>query len=103
MIPIEKNSVHQGLLSLTDSDSPFLDSYRRLYRKILYFNQHDNIKSIAITSAQVAEGKTLTSLNLALSMAEDKTKKVVLMDCDFRGRRSPIISESLATRVLRML
>ena len=76
--------IHPLVLSLTEPDSPQLEAYRRLYRKILYFQQQNGLKSICITSAQVAEGKTLTAVNLAFAMAEDPTKKIALADCDFR-------------------
>ena len=72
------------ILSLTAPDSPLLEAYRRLYRKIYYLHKEDNVKSIAITSAQALEGKTLTAINLALACAEDTSKKIALMDCDFR-------------------
>jgi capsular exopolysaccharide synthesis family protein len=79
------NSNHIPLISSRSaSSSPFLDSYRRLYRRILYAHTHQNIRSIGVTSAQVGEGKSVTCINLALSMAEDAKRQVLLIDCDFR-------------------
>ena len=76
--------IHPLVLSLTEPESPQLEAYRRLYRKILYFQQQNGLRSVCITSSQAGEGKTLTALNLAFAMAEDPTKKIVLVDCDFR-------------------
>jgi protein-tyrosine kinase len=72
------------LLALADPTSVHLEAYRRLYRQISRLRAEQNVQSIGITSADVAEGKTLTSINLALTMAEDTRNRVVLVDCDFR-------------------
>jgi len=79
-----RKNVHSCLLAITDPDSPLLESYRRLYKKVSYFQQEKNVKSIGVTSAAVGDGKTLTSINLALAVAEDSQNRVVLVDCDFR-------------------
>ena len=81
------HGVHPSVLSLTDAGSPMLDAYRRLSRKILYFHGQSGLRTFGLTSAQVGEGKTLTSINLSLALAEDKGKRVVLLDCDFRRPR----------------
>jgi len=82
--PRNGDNVHAYLLSLTDPSSPLLETYRRLYKKVSYYQHEKNIKSIGVTSATLGEGKTLTSINLALAVAEDTQTKVVLVDCDFR-------------------
>jgi len=76
--------VHSYLLSITDPTSPLLETYRRLYKKVSFFQKEKNVRNIGLTSATVGEGKTLTSINLALAVAEDTQNQVVLMDCDFR-------------------
>ncbi|MEW6442108.1 MAG: CpsD/CapB family tyrosine-protein kinase [bacterium] len=80
-------SRHPLVLSLSDPQSPHLEAYRRLYRKILYLLQQNGSQVLCITSAQGSEGKTLTGINLAFAMAEDPTKNVALVDCDFRKPR----------------
>jgi len=44
----------------------------------------NQVKTIGITSPEMEEGKTLTSINLSFALAEDSTKRVALVDCDFR-------------------
>jgi len=75
---------HAYLLSLSDPASPLLEAYRRLYKKVSYFQQERDVRSLGVTSATVGEGKTLTSINLALAMAEDVKNRVALVDCDLR-------------------
>lgn len=84
-----KNNNHRShplALSVTDPQAPYLEAYRRLYRKILYLARQPpgDLKTLCVTSSQVGEGKTLTAVNLSLAMAEDPTRKIALVDCDFR-------------------
>ena len=66
----------------------FQDQYRRIKRPLLSnafgktasLVEHGNL--IMVTSAVPGEGKTFTSVNLALSIAQEKDKTVLLMDCD---------------------
>jgi len=66
----------------------FQDQYRRIKRPLLSnafgktasLVEHGNL--ILVTSSVPGEGKTFTSVNLALSMAQEKDKTVLLMDCD---------------------
>ena len=65
------------------SSSPGLtEAYRRLYRKVLYLHEQENVRTVALTSADVAEGKTSTSINLALTISDDAGRRVTLVDCE---------------------
>lgn len=57
--------------------------FRRLARNINP-NSQESINSIIITSAIQGEGKTLIASNLAITIAKDEGKKVLLIDCDMR-------------------
>lgn len=61
-----------------------------------------DIKVIALTSSQKDEGKTITTCNLAVTLATDSKNKVLLIDCDLRKpdihnlfniKRSPGLSD----------
>ncbi len=86
MFTPKKNNhrVHPLALPITDPQAPYLEAYRRIYRKVLYLARQADLKTLCVTSSQVGEGKTLTAVNLALTMAEDPTRKIALVDCDFR-------------------
>lgn len=47
-------------------------------------NSHD--RAIMVTSARQGEGKTFTTINLAMSMASEPDVHVLLVDCDLHGR-----------------
>ena len=60
-------------------------SYRMLRTRLLHRLRGNNWRSMALTSPGAGEGKSLTSLNLALSIARDKTTDVFLLDLDMRN------------------
>lgn len=59
------------------------ESYRTLRTNIQYSSFDKEYKVIVVTSSDPSEGKSTTAGNLALSMAQDD-KKVILIDCDLR-------------------
>lgn len=60
------------------------ESYRTLRTNIQYSSFDESLKTIVITSSIRGEGKTITAGNLALSLANDN-KRVILLDCDLRN------------------
>lgn len=63
--------------------SAALESYKTLRTNIQYSSLDKEIKTIVITSSELNEGKTMTSINLSLTFAAAE-KKVLLIDCDLR-------------------
>lgn len=59
-------------------------SYKMLRTRILQRMRANNWQSIAITSATQGDGKTLTAINLAISLAGDVNHNVCLVDLDLR-------------------
>ena len=59
------------------------ESYRTLRTNIQYSSFDKKYKVIVVTSSEAGEGKSTTSGNLALCLAQDD-KKVILIDCDLR-------------------
>ncbi|MDU4892208.1 MAG: CpsD/CapB family tyrosine-protein kinase [Clostridium sp.] len=59
------------------------ESYRTLRTNIQYSSFDEDYKVIVVTSSEPGEGKSTTSGNLALSLAQSD-KKVILIDCDLR-------------------
>src|SRR2546430_2143344 len=61
------------------------ESYRALRTRLLRLQSARSLQSIVITSAMPGEGKTLTSLNLALCCAQLHELRVLLIDGDVRS------------------
>lgn len=59
------------------------ESYRTLRTNIQYSSFDKPYQTIVVTSSEPGEGKSTTSGNLALCLAQGE-KKVILIDCDLR-------------------
>jgi capsular exopolysaccharide synthesis family protein len=65
--------------------SPVAERYRRLRLKLEQPNPDGaSRQAIVVTSAVPEEGKTTTSINLALAFAENRDRRTLLIDADLR-------------------
>ncbi|GAA1356301.1 polysaccharide biosynthesis tyrosine autokinase [Arthrobacter rhombi] len=62
------------------------EKYRQIRAALRFTSVSREIKTLAVTSSIPGEGKTVTSLNLALTMAEG-TERILLIDGDLRRPR----------------
>lgn len=60
------------------------ESYRALRTRLMRLQERNGFRSIVISSALAGEGKTLTTLNLALSYAQLQDQRVLVVDADLR-------------------
>lgn len=65
-------------------DAPELGYYKVLRTQIQHRCIENGWNTLMITSIQPGEGKTLTSINLALAFAQEFTRTVLLVDCDLK-------------------
>ncbi len=72
-------------VKLTDKNVPFsvVESYKSIRTNISFALSTDDKKIFAVSSANPSEGKSTTSANIAIAMAESG-KKVLLIDADMR-------------------
>ena len=71
------------LITQYDKKSPVSESYRAICTNLQFAGAGQPLKLISFTSATPSEGKSTTISNLAIVMAQDG-KKILLMDCDMR-------------------
>ncbi len=78
-------SLHPLLAASLQFGSPTAEQFRALRTRIgqIEFGGRD-CRSIVVTSPTPGDGKTVTSSNLALSMAQEFHRKVLLIDADLR-------------------
>lgn len=83
-----KNLAEQGYLCVEQSTAQLSEEYRMIKRPLINNALKAKNKEInrgnliLITSSQPGEGKTYTAINLALSIASERDKKVLLIDAD---------------------
>lgn len=75
----------------THPRTPLAEAFRALRTNLEFAGVDRPLKTILITSAEMGEGKTIVSTNLALSLSQSE-KKVLLIDVDLRR---PNIHETL--------
>jgi capsular exopolysaccharide synthesis family protein len=83
----EEPTKNPYVLDNPNSPTEATEAFRRIYRKLLCLHEEENLRTFAITSPHVGEGKTLLSINLALTASEGFSPWVTLVDCDFRNPR----------------
>ena len=71
----------QGSASL----EPVQEAYRALRTRLLRLRSAQGLRSIVVTSAVQGEGKTMTSLNLAMCCSQLHDMRVLLVDTDIRS------------------
>nr|WP_321467016.1 CpsD/CapB family tyrosine-protein kinase [uncultured Desulfobulbus sp.] len=61
-----------------------LDAYKVLRAQIMQKTREKGWNTLMITSAQPSEGKTLTAINLSITLAKEFNQTVLLVDCDLK-------------------
>lgn len=79
------NEVDRRVVSLTAPASVAAEQYRTLYYRLERMRELRPMKVIACTSAVAGEGKTVTTVNLALTAARANVdRRILLVDADMR-------------------
>ena len=63
-----------------------IEAFRNLRTSLIWSDGGETLKTLVVTSAAPGEGKTLTAANLAVTLAYDGLR-VLLVDCDIRRPR----------------
>ncbi len=83
-----ESAIDSRIISYFDPKSPITEQYKILKTNILSSKNERSPRTILITSAIHSEGKTVTALNLAITMAQAvNNPKIVLIDADLRRGR----------------
>src|SRR6185503_16578104 len=71
------------LVTRNDVGSPVSEAYRAFRTNITFLNIEKPAQVLVLTSPGPAEGKSTTVVNLAITLAQQNTKTLVV-DCDLR-------------------
>ena len=72
------------MITHANADTVVVEQYRRLAAILHQAQVERGVKVVMLASAQTAEGKTLTAVNLALTLSESYKRRVLLIDADLR-------------------
>lgn len=68
----------------SEYSDPRTEVYRQLRSQVLAKMKRNNWRSLALTSAYEGAGKTLTAVNLAITISQEENQTVLLVDLDLR-------------------
>jgi Mrp family chromosome partitioning ATPase len=83
-LPVDWAALKERRVISTDDAQPAGQAYRMLRTQVLQRARSHGLTTLGVVSAVNGEGKTLTAVNLALSLAAEPNQTVVLMDLDLR-------------------
>jgi protein-tyrosine kinase len=64
-----------------------VEQYRKMAATLHHVQANRNVRVVLCTSAVMAEGKTVTAANLALTLSDSYQRRVLLIDADLRRPR----------------
>ncbi len=83
-IAVQPDVMRENRLIVGSDQQIIVDAYKLLRTRVLHRMQQNNWRTLGITSPGANVGKTLTSVNLAISVAMKHEHTVVLVDADLR-------------------
>jgi len=79
------NADNRLLATIAEPHSAVAEQYRKLKSSLVRLTNEDRFRNLLmVTSAIAGEGKSLTAVNLAISMAQEYDLTVLLIDADLR-------------------
>ena len=78
-------TLHPLLVAAIDPHSEIAERYRSIRARISHREETMPVRTMMVTSPGDGDGKSITAANLALTMAQEFQRRVVLVDADFRG------------------
>lgn len=82
--PIDLDALAPSFVVWHDRGTPVSEQYRALRTRLMNFNEARSPMVLAITSSMTGEGKTTSTLNVAMAFAELQHLKVLAVDADLR-------------------
>ena len=76
--------VEPHLVAVSQPRSAYCEQFRGLRTRILQTGERLQLRSLVVTSAGIAEGKTLTALNLGWLLAQTEGVRCLVIDSDLR-------------------
>jgi capsular exopolysaccharide synthesis family protein len=97
-------TLHPALVAAIAPHSAVAERYRGIRSRLAQHEESGQLRALLVTSPAAGDGKSVTAANLALTMAQEFQRQVLLVDTDLRGsaihelfglERSPGLAEVL--------
>ena len=85
-VAVDRRKFRENCFVAAIPGCPESESYKILRTQVQQRTKAKGWNTVMVTSVQPGEGKTLTAINLALSMAQEYHQTVMLVDCDLRNQ-----------------
>ncbi len=82
VVPLDEEHMETHRIIAGSVEDERVEAYRQLRTQVLHTLSENNWNTLAITSPLNNAGKTLTSVNLAISLAQEVNHSVLLVDVD---------------------
>jgi len=83
-LPLDWEAMRERRVISPDDRQPAGHAYRMLRTQVLHRARAHGLSTVGVVSAVNGEGKTLTAVNLAISLAAEPNQTVMLIDLDLR-------------------
>lgn len=98
----EFNPIYRDKLAMGEHSRPEIrEQFRKIAAALYRVREQRPIKVVMVVSAVPGEGKTLTAVNLALTLSESYKSKVLLVDADLRRPSVHVVFDLPNTAGLR--
>ena len=83
-VALSPQTLLENRIFTSGGDSSIVDNYGLLRTRVLSIMRKNNWKTLGVTGPEPSVGKTVTSINLAISIALDHNYSTLLVDTDLR-------------------
>jgi capsular exopolysaccharide synthesis family protein len=83
-IVADRTPVSDKVILSHDAEPVAIEQYRRVAATLHHVQLDRGLKTVMVASAIAGEGKTLTAVNVALTLSESFKRRVLLIDADLR-------------------
>lgn len=78
-------TLHPTLVAALDPHAAAAEQYRAIRARLAHVEEHQPLRTLMVTSPASRDGKSITAANLALTMAQEIQRNVLLIDANLRS------------------